>query len=84
MLNLILKMKETTLFFLIVIINGLICIDSDISLDTCAKGGEGRKCFFHYYRVCTNKTKWKEKWREILGLTILQYKDYYQGNEKWF
>ena len=32
-------------FFLIVVINGLICINSDIGLDTCAKGGEGRRCF---------------------------------------
>ena len=33
-----LKMRETILFFLIVVINGLIWIDSDIELDTCARG----------------------------------------------
>ena len=41
MFNPTLKMKETLLFFLIVVINGLICIDSDIRLDMCAMGGEG-------------------------------------------
>ena len=35
-----LKMRETILFFLIVVINGLKCIVSDIRLDTCAGGGE--------------------------------------------
>ena len=34
MLNPTLKMRETFLFFLIVMINGLICIDSDIRLNT--------------------------------------------------
>ena len=38
MFNPTLKMRETLLFFLIVVINGLICIDSDIGLDTCARG----------------------------------------------
>ena len=38
MFNLTLKRRETILFFLIVIINGLIKIDSDIGLDTCAWG----------------------------------------------
>ena len=33
-----LKMRETILFFLIVMINGLIWIDSDIGLGTCARG----------------------------------------------
>ena len=33
-----LKRKETILFFLIVVINGLIWNDSDIGLDTCASG----------------------------------------------
>ena len=33
-----LKMRETILFFLIVVINWLKCIVSDIGLDTCAKG----------------------------------------------
>ena len=33
-----LKMRETILFFLIVVINGLKCIVSDIELDTCARG----------------------------------------------
>ena len=38
MFNLTLKMKETILFFLIVVINGLICIDSNIRLDMCVRG----------------------------------------------
>ena len=38
MFNLILKMRETILFFLIVVINGLTWIFSDIGLDRCAKG----------------------------------------------
>ena len=33
-----LKRRETILFFLIVVINGLKCIISDIGLDTCARG----------------------------------------------
>ena len=37
MFNPILKMRETILFFLIVVINGLIWIDSNIGLDMCAK-----------------------------------------------
>ena len=41
MFNPKLKRRETLLFFLIVVINGLICIDSNIKLDTCAMGGEG-------------------------------------------
>ena len=32
------KRRETILFFLIVVINGLIWIDLDIGLDTCARG----------------------------------------------
>ena len=36
--NLTLKRRDTILFFLIVVINGLICNDSDIELDTCAWG----------------------------------------------
>ena len=36
MFNHILKMRETILFFLIVVINGLTLIVSDIELDTCA------------------------------------------------
>ena len=36
--NLTLKRREAILFFLIVVINGLKCIVSDIGLDTCAKG----------------------------------------------
>ena len=32
-----LKMRETILFFWIVVINGLIWIDSDIGLNTCAR-----------------------------------------------
>ena len=35
MFNPILKMRETLLFFLIAVIHGLICIDSDIMLNTC-------------------------------------------------
>ena len=38
MFNPTLKMRETILFFLIVVINGLTCIVSDIGLDTCARG----------------------------------------------
>ena len=38
--NLILKMRETILFFLIVVINGLTWIVSDIGLDTCQDEGE--------------------------------------------
>ena len=34
MFNPTLKKRETILFFLIVVINGLICIDLDIELDT--------------------------------------------------
>ena len=37
MFNHILKMRETILFFLIVVINGLTLIVSDIELDMCAK-----------------------------------------------
>ena len=38
MFNPTLKRSETILFFLIVVINGLTWIVSDIGLDTCAKG----------------------------------------------
>ena len=38
MVNPTLKMRENILFFLIVVINGLKCIVSDIELDTCARG----------------------------------------------
>ena len=38
MFNPMLKMRETLLFFLIVVINELMCIDSDIGLNTCTKG----------------------------------------------
>ena len=38
MFNLTLKRRETILLFLIVVIDGLICIDSDIGLDTCVRG----------------------------------------------
>ena len=38
MFNLTLKRREAILFFLIVVINGLKCIVSDIGLDTCAGG----------------------------------------------
>ena len=37
MFNLILKMRKTILFFLIVVINELIWIDLDIGLDTCIR-----------------------------------------------
>ena len=33
-----LKRRETILFLLVVVINGLKCIVSDIGLDTCARG----------------------------------------------
>ena len=38
MVNPTLKRRGTILFFLIVVINGLKCIVSNIGLDTCAKG----------------------------------------------
>ena len=38
MVNPTLKRRETILFFLIVVINGLKCIVSDIGLDPCARG----------------------------------------------
>ena len=38
MFNLTLKRRETILFFLIVVINGLTWIVSDIVLDTCVRG----------------------------------------------
>ena len=38
MFNPTLKMRETILFFLIVVINGLTWIVSDIGLDTCVRG----------------------------------------------
>ena len=34
----ILKRREIILFLLVVVINGLICIDSDIGLNTCIRG----------------------------------------------
>ena len=37
MFNPILKRREKILFFLIVVINGIKCIVSDIGLDTCAR-----------------------------------------------
>ena len=42
------KMRETILFILIVVINGLIWIESDIELDTCARGGEGWRCWWSF------------------------------------
>ena len=38
MFNPTLKMRKAILFFLIVVINGLKCIVSDIGLDMCARG----------------------------------------------
>ena len=38
MFNPTLKRRDAILFFLIVVINGLKCIVSDIGLDTCARG----------------------------------------------
>ena len=38
MFNHTLKRRDAILFFLIVVINGLKCIISDIGLDTCARG----------------------------------------------
>ena len=38
MFNPTFKRRKTILFFLIVVINGLKCIVSDIGLDTCARG----------------------------------------------
>ena len=61
MFNLTSKMRETILFFLIVVINGLIWIESDIGLDTCARGGgEGWKCWWSFgleHFVCIGKLK---------------------------
>ena len=48
MFNLTLKKRETILFFLTVVINGLIWIDLDIRLDTCTRGGEGRRSVFSF------------------------------------
>ena len=48
MFNLTLKKRETILFFLIVVINGIIWINLDIRLDTCARGGEGGRCVFSF------------------------------------
>ena len=42
MFNPTLKMKETLLLFLIVVIDWLICIGAYIGLDTCAKRSEWR------------------------------------------
>ena len=44
MVNPTLKRRETILFFLTVVINGLKCIVSDIGLDTCARGRWRLKC----------------------------------------
>ena len=41
MFNPTLNRRETIFFFLIVVINGLTLIVSDIGLGTCARGGEG-------------------------------------------
>ena len=38
MFNPTLKRRDAILFFLIVVINGLKCIVSNIGLDTCARG----------------------------------------------
>ena len=48
MFNPTLKRRETIVFFLIVIINGVIWIDSDIRLNTYAREGEGRRCVFSF------------------------------------
>ena len=41
MCNLTLKMRETILLFLSVVIIGLKCIGTDIGLDRCVREGEG-------------------------------------------
>ena len=46
MVNPTLKMRETILFFLIVVINELICIELDIGLNTCTKEGQGMRFSF--------------------------------------
>ena len=46
MFNFTLKIRETILFFLIVVINELICIESDIGLDTCTKKDQGMGFLF--------------------------------------
>ena len=38
MVNPTLKRREAILFFVIMVINGLKCIVSDVGLDTCTKG----------------------------------------------
>ena len=48
MFNPTLKKRETILFFLTVVINGLIEIDLDIKLNTCTRGGKGRRCVFSF------------------------------------
>ena len=60
MVNPTLKRREAILFFLIVVINGLKCIVSDIGLDTCTRGR---------WRVEVSKLEMntKRKNREILG-----------------
>ena len=67
MINPTLKRRKTILFFLIVVINGLKCIVSDIRLDTCARERwrvEVSKvlfsfslCYFYYYCDYTNTSK---------------------------
>ena len=47
MVNSTLKRREAILFFLIVVINGLKCIVSDIRLDTCARGRWRMYCLIH-------------------------------------
>ena len=37
-------MRDVCLLFLSVMINELKCIGVDIELDTCVRGGEGRRC----------------------------------------
>ena len=46
MFNFTLKIRKTILFFLIVVINELICIESDIRLDTCTKEVQGMRFLF--------------------------------------
>ena len=53
MFNSALKMRETILFILIVVINGLIWIELDIGLDTCTRGDEGWRVWISLKRAIT-------------------------------
>ena len=64
MFNLTLKRKDTILFFLIVVINRLTWIVSNIELDMCTRGGEGWKWKVDVSKMEMNQKKKKN--REVL------------------